>query len=792
MANDTNGKLYSTSHEQRFGMLFDGVMDCGLYTLDREGFVTSWSRGAERLKGHRSSEILGRHFSAFFTEEHRETGLPTKILQKATLHGHCETEGERVRKDGCRFWAHEVVSEIRNDEDALIGFGAIIRDITERRAAHDALIESEQRFRLLVEGISDYAIYMLDPNGIITNWNSGAERLKGYTREEIVGQHFSRFYTKADRVAGRPGRVLETAARCGRYEAEGWRVRKDGSHFWASVVVDAIVEKETNKLLGFAKITRDISERKAAQDAVRESERQFRLLVEGVTDYALYMLDPNGIITNWNRGAERIKGYSAEEVIGHHFSRFYTERDRSAGLPTRALRTAEQEGRFEAEGWRVRKDGTYFWANVIIDPIRDETGTLVGFAKITRDITERREAQLALQKAQAERDRAQKMEVLGQLTGGVAHDFNNLLMIVSGGIEGLKKRLADDPKGQRSIAMIEAAAQRGQSLTRQLLTFSRRQVLNPVGVEVAANFESLRTLLESSVGSPYQLTSSLPPDLWAVTIDIDEFELCLLNLTLNARDAMANGGIISYAAENVQLQIEDTPEGIEGDFVAFTVADTGTGIAPDVLPKIFDPFFTTKDVGKGTGLGLAQVFGFIHQSGGTVTVTSELGKGTCFTLYLPRSSAFHVRSSDDAEHIVSATGTLLLVEDNPDVAEATAALIEELGFRVEIVKNGTAAMETVARGEISVVVSDIVMAGPMDGIKLARNIQEQYPAIPVILVTGYNNRSHEAQAEFTVLRKPYNLADLARAIAKEVAARHPNEMTNVISISTAPRKPAKH
>jgi CheY-like chemotaxis protein len=276
-----------------------------------------------------------------------------------------------------------------------------------------------------------------------------------------------------------------------------------------------------------------------------------------------------------------------------------------------------------------------------------------------------------------------------------------------------------------------------------------------------------------------------------VKVDVDEFELCLLNLTLNARDAMPHGGKISYFAENVQLKAEDTPQGIAGDFVALSVADVGSGIAPDLLPKIFDPFFTTKEAGKGTGLGLAQVFGFIHQSGGTVTVVSELEKGTCFTLYLPRSRASSSRTLNDAEHALSANGTLLLVEDNPDVAEATASLMADLGFGVRIARNGTAAMEAIAQGGISVVVSDIVMAGPMDGIQLARSIQENYPAVPVILVTGYNNRSMEAQAEFTVLRKPYNLADLSRAIAKEMAARNPTEMTNVISISAASRRPEK-
>ena len=316
-------------------------------------------------------------------------------------------------------------------------------------AAQEALRESERRFRLLVEGVVDYAIYMLDPGGIITNWNAGAERMKGYRPDEIIGQHFSRFYGKEDRAAGLPARVLETAEREGRYEAEAWRIRKDGSRFWASVTLDAIRD-ETGELFGFAKITRDITERRAAQEALRESERQLRLLVRGVTDYALYMLDPNGVVTSWNAGGERIKGYTADEIVGQHFSRFYTEDERSAGLPAAAPSTSPPR----KDASRRRAGGCARTAAVLgerhVDPIFDDDGSLVGFAKITRDITERREAQLALQAAQAQRAQTQKMEALGQLTGGVAHDFNNLLMIVSGHVHTLKKLVADDPTGRRA------------------------------------------------------------------------------------------------------------------------------------------------------------------------------------------------------------------------------------------------------------------------------------------------------------------------------------------------------
>ena len=300
----------------------------------------------------------------------------------------------------------------------------------------DKSLSEDGRFRLLVEAIRDYAIYMLSPQGIVTSWNRGATQFKGYQPHEIIGQHFSVFYTEEDKKSGLPQRALETAEREGAFEIEGWRVRKGGTRFWAHVVIDP-VRSQTGELVGFAKITRDLTERKDAADALRRSEEQFRILVQGVTDYAIYMLDPQGHITNWNVGAERLKGYKPDEIIGESFARFYSEEERAKGIPYNNLRIAEREGQFEKEGWRIRKDGSQFWANVVIDPVRDEAGNLIGFAKITRDFTERRQGQLALEKAREALFQAQKMEAIGQLTGGVAHDFNNLLMAILGSLRSL-------------------------------------------------------------------------------------------------------------------------------------------------------------------------------------------------------------------------------------------------------------------------------------------------------------------------------------------------------------------
>jgi PAS domain S-box-containing protein len=620
------------------------------------------------------------------------------------------------------------------------------------------LFESERRFRLLVEGVIDYAIFMLDPSGIVINWNAGARRIKGYEAAEVVGRHFEMFYLPEDREAGMPARSLQTARENGRFEAEGWRLRKDGTKFLASVVIDAIYEAD--ELIGFAKITRDITERANAQAALHASESQFRLLVSGVTDYALFMLDPNGVVSNWNIGGQRIKGYLPEEIIGQHFSRFYSEADQAAGRPARALQLARDHGRYEEEGWRVRKDGTFFWASVVIDAIRDDHGHILGFAKITRDISERREAQQNLEKIQRQLAESQKLDALGQLTGGVAHDFNNLLMIITGNIHILKRLAGHDAKGLRAVQAIEKASQHGASLTRQLLTFARRQSVSPQTVDLSERIHSLREVLDTGLGGLVQVLIHVDPGVWPVTVDPGEFEAALVNLVVNARDAMPGGGTVTIRARNSHLD----DEARTGDFVAIQVEDAGAGIPPDVVAKVFDPFFTTKPVGKGTGLGLSQVHGFAHQAGGTVTVESELGKGTTLTIYLPRSMSETASASVEPGSVGS--GTVLLVEDNPDVASASAGLLEQLGYSVRWVADAESALSALDRGSIDLVFSDIVMSGKMDGLGLARAIKQKHPSLPVLLATGYSDALQNVRGDFPILRKPYQLHELSRALSR--------------------------
>ncbi|MFL6761320.1 MAG: PAS domain S-box protein [Sphingomicrobium sp.] len=614
-------------------------------------------------------------------------------------------------------------------------------------------------FKLLVQSIVDYAIYLLDPVGNVTSWNAGAERIKGFQTQEIVGKHFSLFYTEEDRQAGMPAKVLETARREGKFEGEGWRVRKDGTRFWASVVVDRIND-ENGKLIGFAKITRDMTEKREAQHALIEAEQRFRILVQGVTDYAIYMLDSDGKVTNWNAGAERIKGYSPDEIIGDHFSRFYTPEDFEAGVPKRALETARSTGRYEAEGWRVRKDGTRFWASVVIDAIRDDDGELIGFAKITRDMTEKRESQLKIEESREQLFRSQKMEALGQLTGGLAHDFNNLLTAILGACELALRNIDNPDKLRRMLDGVRNSAQRGAGLTKQLLAFARAQPLQIKQVNLQDFFSDVTTLIRPSLRSDIELVTETSDQLWPVDADAGALELAILNLAFNARDAMKEGGTLRISAHNVVL--DGQPEGLKGEHVALSVADTGEGMSPEIMERVFEPFFTTKSFGEGTGLGLSQVFGLAKQIGGAVTVDSRPDQGATFTLYLPAS-----RGATAAETRLNGGNALdrvLIVEDDTFVAELAAGMLQELGFESTIAHSAKEALERLAVGETpKVIFSDIVMPGGISGIELARKVRERFPELPILLTTGYSEQVGGSHG-FPVLQKPYEMGALANAL----------------------------
>jgi PAS domain S-box-containing protein len=623
-------------------------------------------------------------------------------------------------------------------------------------------IEAE-RFRHFIVSVTDYAIYTLSPDGVVITWNAGAERFKGYREDEIVGRHFSVFYTDEEQACGRPALALEQARTTGKFEDEGWRVRKDGTRFLASVVLDPIWD-EAGELLGFTKITRDITAQRAAQDELRASEQRFQLLVQGVTDYAIYMLSPEGVVTNWNEGARRIKGYEAEEVVGQSFAMFYTPEDQAAGAPAVALRTALREGRFEREGWRVRKDGTRFWANVVIDPIHDAEGTLLGFAKVTRDITERRLAAEQLERTRESLLQSQKLEAIGKLTGGIAHDFNNLLNVVMNGLDILRT-VADRTAQRRAMDAMERAAQRGAALTQQLLAFARQQPLRREAHDIGRVIRSFDAVLHRAVPSRVRLRIQMAPDLPSVLIDPTQFEAALLNLVVNARDAMPDHGDVTIDVDTVRLAAGDVGQLAAGSYVRVAVTDAGTGMAPETVARAIEPFFTTKAVGKGTGLGLSQVYGLAQQCQGDLAITSVVGEGTTVALYFP---AIVDADGEHANNGHSKAEKVLLVDDQPDVLETAVALFSHLGYDVLSANNGVEALETLrASGDIAILFTDVVMPG-IGGIELAKITRREFPKVKVILASGYTRSSLQDQSpeldSFDLIPKPYRLSDLIKIL----------------------------
>jgi PAS domain S-box-containing protein len=616
-------------------------------------------------------------------------------------------------------------------------------------------IDDARRLQLLVEAVTDYALYLVDLDGTIISWNAGAERIKGYRADEVIGKNFSLFFTPEDVAAGKPAHVLKTAKAVGRFEDEAWRLRKGGTRFWASAVLDA-VRGEDGAVIGFAKITRDLTERRAAQEKLEESERQFRLLVNGVVDYAIFMLNPEGRITSWNVGAQHLKGYSSEEIIGQSFSRFYTEEDRAGGLPEKLLSIARTRGKVMSEGWRVRKDGTRFWASVVIDAVHDEDGNLVGFAKVTRDLTEQRESQQRLDDAREQLFQAQKMEAIGQLTGGVAHDFNNLLTVIVSGADLAEAYVKDNEKLKRLIGNMRHAALRGERLTKQLLAFSRRQPLKPEIVDMTQQLNTFIELLSHSLRGDVRIVSDVPSNLSPVQVDVGQLELALLNVGLNARDAMPDGGTLTIRARNHSGEIS----GKGNSYVVIDIEDTGIGMSDEVKARAFEPFFTTKDIGRGSGLGLSQAYGFARQSGGALTLESASGKGTKVSLHLPEAADLTDRPGADqaaSRPREAGSATVLLVEDDAGVAELALGLLEDAGYKVKTAVDAREALKVLRNGErIDLVFSDIMMPGGMNGAELARVVRGEFPSIFILLATGYSEAAAQAATlEFPLIRKPY-------------------------------------
>jgi len=651
---------------------------------------------------------------------------------------------------------------------------------------------SEERLRL-AEKASGIGMFELDLVSDRWEWTPQVAALFGLD-SQIPGASFADwerviFIDDVPKVRA----AIETAARTGIYHAEFRVKHSDGSVHWL-LGSGQIARDETHHAQWLRGAYYEITERKgfearllalnetlesrvavrtrqleASVTALEETERRFRLLVEGVTDYAIFMLDPAGNVINWNTGAKRIKGYRPEEIIGQHFSIFYTEQDRLIGRPQEVIATAAQTGRYEQEGWRMRKDGSRFWASAVVNAIHDSAGQLLGFAKITRDLTEKRAAEERFRQAQ-------KMEALGQLVGGVAHDFNNLLTAISGNIETLQRRLpagADDNLQRLAKAALHATA-RAALMTNRLLAFSRRQPLEPKSVSVNSLITGMYELLHQTLGETVQIETVLAAGVWAIFVDANQLENALLNLAVNSRDAMPEGGKLTIEAANIYLDeaysaIAEVPP---GQYVGIFVSDTGTVMTKETASKAFDPFFTTKEIGHGTGLGLSQVYGFIKQSGGYVKIYSEVGAGTTIKIYLPRyvltDRATEVKPI--AIPIAQAKGeTILVVEDDADVRSSLVEILGELGYQVIEAPNGVSALRQLdAHHETRLLLTDVGLPGGMNGRQLVDEALRRKPGLKVLFSSGYARNAivHHGRLDpgVELIMKPFTYASLAAKV----------------------------
>ena len=519
-----------------------------------------------------------------------------------------------------------------------------------------------------------------------------------------------------------------------------------------------------------ANLARD-AEGQVARERLQRREEQFRLLAHSVADYAIYMLDLDGNITSWNLGAQRLKGYSPGEIMGQHFSRFLTKEDRDAGEPQRALATVLREGTYDKEAWRLRKDGSRFWAYVVIEPIYETDQTIIGFAKITRDITERREVLLALDRTREALFQSRKLEALGKLTGGVAHDFNNLLGAVLGSLEIARKYGGDRPRLTGLIDNAIEAAQRGATLTRRMLAFARHQDLQSEPTNVIALVTGMTHLLQQSLGPAIVIKTRFPAAIALVQADVNQLELALLNLAVNARDAMPKGGEIVIVAREEDVASGQNARLPPARYVCLSVEDSGSGMDEVTLARSSEPFFTTKGVGKGTGLGLSVVHGMLEQLGGRLILHSQAGVGTTAEVWLPvlapsTDGPSRTRTAPPSALTCARPLKVLAVDDDIVILKSTTAMLEDLGHTVLEASSGGQALDILRDDAmIDLVITDHGMPR-MTGFEMILILKDECPSLPIILASGYAELPPALAQTVPKLGKPYGQQALAAAIAR--------------------------
>jgi PAS domain S-box-containing protein len=771
-------------------LLLDAIEDYAIFLLGPGGEIRSWNSGAARTMGYAADEVIGSHFSIFYGPEDLAAQKPQSELAIASREGRVEDEGWRVRRDGTRFWVNTVITALRDPNGRVTGFAKITRDLTRRREAEQRVRESEEIFRLLVEAVKDYSIFLLDSEGTIMTWNAGAERIFGWQPSEIIGQKFHRFYPDQQR----PANELEIAHSEGRVEDEGWRIRKDGTRFWVNTVITAIYD-HSGELRGFTKVTRDLTQRRAAEERLRQSEELFRLLVASVKDYAIFMLDPAGHVLTWNAGAQNIKGYTPDEIIGSHFSKFYPEEDIRALKPERELEIAQRDGSVEDTGWRVRKDGSQFWANVLITAVHDETGELRGFAKVTRDMTDRKRAdemQQALFEqrearflAEEERRRAEASHRVAQEANRakdeflmtLSHELRTPLTAILGWSRLLGTMSPDDPVFGDAIEAIGRSAQLQARLIDDVLDVSRivsgklRLTLENIDV-----LRFLSTAVEgvrpSADAKGITLATSFAPALGAIVADATRLQQIVWNLLTNAVKFTPRDGTISLTARRTSSHVQ------------IQVRDSGEGIDPSFLPHVFEPFRQAENpstrVHGGLGLGLSIVRYLAEAHGGTVAAESQgRGLGATFTVTLPIAAVTAeppVRAKPQAAASSAAIdgrlagALLLLVDDDREGRLLLGTVLRQAGADVTDVGTPEDALEALVKMRPKLVLTDIAMPH-MDGYALARRIREEHPTVKIVALSAFPaGRNPTKDSIFDgYIAKPVEPAELVTAVAAALA-----------------------
>jgi PAS domain S-box-containing protein len=756
-------KLSRQPDAETYRVLVDHIQDYAILMLDADGYVISWNEGAEKIQGYTADEILGSHFSCFYPAEAIERDLPRKALSQAATVGHFEDEGWRLRKDGSAFWANVVITRMLGGEGRLMGFSTITRDSTERRRQESLLKRSEERFRLLIAGVKDYAIFMLNPQGIVETWNAGAAQIKGYSANEIIGCHFSVFYPPDAIKRGLPDTELRGAMMQGRFEDEGWRLRKDGSRFWANVIITA-VRNASGHLIGFSKITRDLTERRRHEDELRKSEERFRLLVDGVTEYAIMTLDSEGFVTSWNAGAERIKGYKSPEILGKHVSHFYPSEAVLSNKPWEDLRIAREHGRVTDEGWRLRKDGTLFWANTVITSLHDQTGRPHGFAMVTQDLTQRRNAE-------ALADTTQRMH---EFIAMLAHELRNPLAPIRNAVALMGRKGLKDPTLESMRQTIDRQSMLLTRLLDELLDVNRiargqfvieRELVDVRDVLTRA-IETSRPLIDSR---RHGLEVSVPDQPARVLGDALRLTQTFVNLLNNAAKYTPEGGSIRLSAA------------VRGAEIEVRVIDNGAGIERDMLEKVFDLFVqvdsTMQHALGGLGVGLALVRRVVELHGGNVLARSE-GKtyGAEFVVRLPLSiEQIQVISTRESPVPGSIRALrVLIVDDNRDAADSLNLLLASMGQCVYVAYDGQSAISAAKAFKPEIVLLDIGMP-QMSGYDVARALRADASASKsaLVAVTGWGQEADKERAKdagFTYhFVKPIS-EDALRMILTEVSA----------------------